>query len=123
MECAATNYCFDNGRCIFRDNHIYTGGLIATIALSVAVVTTVVLLLIFYIRDKKAQRLARKEIEDMVADQKLRVAHTRAIERAEVAKILREQEDADVQAKIRDSDHRRALENQGYLNPFADGRA
>ncbi|KAI3318283.1 hypothetical protein HD806DRAFT_540364 [Xylariaceae sp. AK1471] len=122
MECAATNYCFDNGHCIFRDDHIYAGGLVATIALAVAIVTTVAVFLVFYIREKKKHRLARLEAEKEEAEQKLKAAHTRTIERVEEAKMHREQDEAEIQAKIQASDHKHSLESRAYMNPFADGR-
>lgn len=59
MECAATNVCFESGRCIYRDNTIHTGGLVATILLATATVGGAVILLVAYARERRAA--SRKE--------------------------------------------------------------
>ncbi|KAI8629498.1 hypothetical protein F5Y19DRAFT_84066 [Xylariaceae sp. FL1651] len=98
MECAATNYCFDDGTCVFRDDHIYPGGLVATIVLAIALVTGITTFLFFCIRDKREQKRARAEAE------------------AEKLKV----EQAAIQAMA----YKQAMESQArHANPFADRRA
>ncbi|TRX99092.1 hypothetical protein FHL15_000434 [Xylaria flabelliformis] len=125
MECAATNVCWDNGDCIFRDNNLQVSGLIVTIVLSLVVVGAVATLLYFYALDRKARRLAREKLEEkkralmLKLDQEASEAKAREYAKYQMKRErLRRQ-----QMEAQDWARRRAMEDQRPANPFGDGAA
>ncbi|KAI1330996.1 hypothetical protein F5Y16DRAFT_321792 [Xylariaceae sp. FL0255] len=71
-RCAATNYCFDDGACIFRDDNLTTSGLIVSIALGLIGAICLVAFLFLYISDKRGQRRVREAAEQKLAAEKLK---------------------------------------------------
>ncbi|KAI1740841.1 hypothetical protein F4680DRAFT_87281 [Xylaria scruposa] len=126
LECAATNVCWDNGDCIFRDNNLQLSGLIVTIVLSLVVVGAVATLLYFYALDRKARRLAREKLEEekralvLKLDQEASEAKAREYAQYQMKRERLRRQHMEAQEWAR----RRAMEvDQRPANPFGDGAA
>ncbi|KAI0549348.1 hypothetical protein F4679DRAFT_274514 [Xylaria curta] len=125
MECAATNVCWDNGDCIFRDNNLQLSGLIVTIVLSLVVVGAVATLVYFYALDRKARRLAREKLEEekralmLKLDQEASEAKAREYAKYQMKRERLRRQHMEAQEWAR----RRAMEGQRPANPFGDGAA
>jgi hypothetical protein len=116
MECAATNYCSDNGDCIFRDDHLYPSGLIVTLLLAVVVAAAVGSILYFCIRDKvrKKRDLRKMELEKTrkLQDEAREIGRERAPEDQE--------RDREFEAHAAAQSRRAAAQKQGLEDPFGD---
>ncbi|KAI1815181.1 hypothetical protein GGS20DRAFT_359014 [Poronia punctata] len=75
MVCAATNVCLDDGKCVYRDDHLTVSGLVATIALAAAFALALGTILTLYIREKSHLRKMRIQAESKKIREEARVVH------------------------------------------------
>ncbi|KAI0098292.1 hypothetical protein GGR51DRAFT_565744 [Nemania sp. FL0031] len=118
LVCAATNVCSDDGNCMFRDAHVTSSGLAATIVLALAAFSVAATLVFFYARERKARRLAFEEAERKRREQDQKDAEASLKKFAKVRAARERSRRQNMEA--RDWAYRRAMETRREENPFEE---
>ncbi|KAI0150317.1 hypothetical protein GGR57DRAFT_472362 [Xylariaceae sp. FL1272] len=90
LRCAATNVCKKDGSCRFRHDELTPSGVVITIVLSLVVGLTFAVIMFFYIREKLAKRMFRREqaLRDVMGKQKAAIAASREQNYSDVNPLL-----------------------------------